>query len=91
MHDQTIPQRIRKYRERQQIAGYQLAKMAGISPSYLSLIENGQKLPSVEVAERIARALGDDPEVYRAWVETADDKDLDARAFRLNIVAAAPN
>lgn len=65
------------------LAGYQLAKMAGISPSYLSLIENGQKLPSQEVAERLARALSDDPDLYRAWVETADDKDLDARAQRL--------
>jgi len=83
MHDQTIPRRIRKYRERQQIASYQLANMARISPSYLSLIENGQKVPSVEVAERIAKALGDDPDLYRAWVETADDKDLDARADRL--------
>ena len=83
MHDQTIPQRIRKYRERQQITGSQLASMADISPSYLSLIENGLKLPSAEVAERIARALGDDPDIYRAWVETADDKDLDARADRL--------
>jgi transcriptional regulator with XRE-family HTH domain len=83
MYDQTIPRRIRKYRERQEIAGYQLAKMAKISPSYLSLIESGQKLPSVEVAVRLAEALGDDPELYRAWVETADDHDIGARVDRL--------
>lgn len=82
MYDQTIPRRIRNRREDRQLAGYQLAKMADISPSYLSLIESGQKLPSKEVAERLARALGDDPEVYRAWVETADDPDLEARVER---------
>ncbi len=88
MQDLTIPRRIRQLREDRQLAGYQLAKMAGISPSYLSLIESGQKLPSVEVAERLAKALGEDPEVYRAWVETADEPDLDARQTRLEKLRA---
>ena len=82
MYDLSIPQRIADRRKRRKLAGYQLAKKAGISPSYLSLIERGHKLPSVEVAVRIARALGDREELYRAWVETADvedEQDLDRR------------
>ena len=83
MYDQTIPRRIRKLRESRQLAGYRLAKMADISPSYLSLIESGQKLPSEEVAVRLAKALGDDPDLYRAWVETGDDHNVGARLDRL--------
>ena len=83
MYDQTIPHRIRTRREAAGLASYQLASMVRISPSYMSLIENGQKLPSVDVAVRLAKALGDDPELYRAWVETADDQDLGARVDRL--------
>jgi len=88
MRDQTIPQLIRTLRERRRLAGYQLAKMAGISPSYLSLIESGQKLPSIKVAERLAKVLGADPEVFRAWVETADEPDLAARQSRLDKLRA---
>jgi len=82
MYDQMIPRRIRELREQRQLAGRHLAKMAGISPSYLSLIESGRKVPSKDVAERLARVLGDDPDLYR-WVETAGDRDLAAKGQRL--------
>lgn len=83
MYDMTIPLRITERREELGLAGYELAKRAGISPSYLSVIEAGYKVPSERVAMDIARALGDDPELYRAWVETAGDHDLDSRVERL--------
>lgn len=83
MYDLTIPQRIVQRREALGLAAYELAKRAGISPSYLSLIEAGYKVPSERVAMDLARALGEDPELYRAWVETAGDHDLDSRVERL--------
>ncbi len=83
MYDLTIPRRIAERREELGLAAYELAKRAGISPSYLSLIEAGYKVPSERVAIDLARALGDDPELYRAWVETAGDHDLDSRVERL--------
>lgn len=62
-----IHRRIRRLREEKGLAAYELAKLAGISPSYLSLIEGGEKVPSEEVALRLADALGDDRELYRGW------------------------
>lgn len=62
-----IHERIRELREERQLPAYRLAEMAGISPSYLSLIESGEKVPSEEVAVAIATALGDDPDLYRGW------------------------
>lgn len=53
------------------MTGIELARRTGVSPSYISLIEHGEKLPSEEVAVRIARALGEREETYRVWVATA--------------------
>jgi transcriptional regulator with XRE-family HTH domain len=35
-----------------------LASLAGISPGYLTLIEQGKRRPSPEVIEKIANGLG---------------------------------
>jgi transcriptional regulator with XRE-family HTH domain len=47
------------------------AQRAGISTSYVSLIENGAKVPEENVAAGIARALDDDEALYRAWARAA--------------------
>jgi transcriptional regulator with XRE-family HTH domain len=78
-----MPQRIRNRREALEMQGYQLAKRAGISPSYLSLIENGSKVPSESIAVRLARALNDDAELYRAWAHASRLPDLDQHVNRL--------
>ena len=59
--------RIRRRRERLSLTGGELARRAGISPTYVSLIEKGAKVPNEDVAVRIALVLEDDPEIYRAW------------------------
>jgi DNA-binding XRE family transcriptional regulator len=53
------------------MTGMELARRSGVSPSYVSLIEHGEKTPSEDVAVRIARALGDREDVYRVWAATA--------------------
>ncbi|HEU4762104.1 MAG TPA: helix-turn-helix transcriptional regulator [Gemmatimonadales bacterium] len=45
-----------------------LAAAAGISPSYVSLIENGHKIPDAGTIERLGQALELDPALLRAWV-----------------------
>jgi transcriptional regulator with XRE-family HTH domain len=65
-----IRERIRSLRQKSGMTGYELARRAGISPSYISLIEKGEKVPDEEVAVAIARALGDDASLYRAWALT---------------------
>lgn len=44
-----------------------LAAAAGISPSYVSLIENGHKVPDASTIERLGRVLELDPVLLRAW------------------------
>ena len=45
-----------------------LAEKAGISPSYVSLIENGVKIPDAATIERLGRALDLDEKLLSAWV-----------------------
>jgi len=45
-----------------------LAREAGLkSPSYVFHIERGEKVPSAEVAVRLAQALGEDEAGFKAW------------------------
>ena len=71
----SLNARIRMKRTLLGLTGAELAQRADISPSYVSLIEKGAKVPDEDVAARIARALRDDEDLYRAW----------ARASRLGL------
>lgn len=66
-----LHRRIRTLRLRRGLTGMELARRAGVSPSYVSLIEHGEKTPSEEVAVKIARALGEREDLYRVWAATA--------------------
>ena len=63
--------RMRRRRTHLGLTGTELAQRAGISTSYVSLIENGAKVPEEDVAAGIARALDDDEALYRAWARAA--------------------
>jgi transcriptional regulator with XRE-family HTH domain len=65
----------------------ELARRAGVSPAYVSLIEKGLKVPSEEVAEAIARALEDGADVYRAWARAARFADPRGAAADLSLAA----
>lgn len=65
LRDRDLRQCIRERRAERGLDGAELAKRAGISPSYVSLIESGHRTPNEETAARIAEALGDDPQLYR--------------------------
>jgi transcriptional regulator with XRE-family HTH domain len=66
-----LHRRIRTLRLRRGLTGMELARRSGVSPSYVSLIEHGEKIPSEEVAVRIARVLGEREDIYRVWAATA--------------------
>ena len=42
------------------ITSEELAKRAGVTKGYISLVENGLRVPSLTVLQRIAEALGHD-------------------------------
>jgi transcriptional regulator with XRE-family HTH domain len=63
--------RIRARRSQLGLTGADLAERAFISPSYVSLIEKGVKVPDEDVAAKLSRALDDDEGLYRAWTRAA--------------------
>jgi len=48
---------IRNTREKKGLSQYKLAKMVGITQSFMNEIESGKKSPSIEVFFRICEAL----------------------------------
>jgi DNA-binding XRE family transcriptional regulator len=49
---------VRVWRSYRNMAAHELAKAAGLAPSYVSEIENGRKPGSFDAMARLARALG---------------------------------
>src|ERR1700692_3930315 len=52
-----LGQAIKFCRQQRDLTQPQLAERAGISPSYLSVLERGKRDPSFSMIEKIARAL----------------------------------
>ncbi len=50
--------RIRELRRRQKLSQEELADRAGLHWTYVSDLERGQQTPTVDVVNRLARALG---------------------------------
>jgi len=63
--------RIRARRSQLGLTGVELAQRSGISPSYVSLIESGAKVPDEDVAADLARVLDDDEDLYVAWARAS--------------------
>ena len=54
---QTLGKRIRLLRKQKRLSQLVLAEMVDKSPTYISLVENGQKGPSLETLIDVANAL----------------------------------
>jgi len=70
---------MKKYRKKKKLSQMKLAEMLDTSTSYIGEIEINKKIPSMEMVERIAKAL--DVEPFRLFVDDKDrtgaDKALD--------------
>ncbi len=49
---------VRRHRARGGLSQEALAEAAGIHHTYVGLLERGKRTPTIDVAERVARALG---------------------------------
>ena len=58
-----IGKKIREFRKMRQISQSTLSEMADLSPGYISYIENGIKIPSLDTIVHIANALEITPDV----------------------------
>ncbi len=54
----AFSQVIRKHRIRKGLSQEALAEAAGIHHTYIGLVERGERKRTIDVAERLARALG---------------------------------
>lgn len=53
-----LGQVVKRHRLAKKLSQESLAEKADVHPTYISLLENGHRAPGVDVAERIAKALG---------------------------------
>ncbi len=60
----TAGKMIGTYRRKEKISQKELAKTVGISNNYLSNIENGYTVPSLEVFTELSVALGKTPDFF---------------------------
>lgn len=49
---------LRKLRKQQNLTQEELASKVRVSPTYIGFIEQGQRDPTIQTADKIARALG---------------------------------
>jgi transcriptional regulator with XRE-family HTH domain len=69
---------MKKYRKKRRLSQMKLAEILNTSTSYIGEIEINNKVPSMEMVERIAKAL--DVEPFRLFVEDRDQGDEDTPA-----------
>lgn len=60
---------VRGVREQRQLSQEELADLAGLHRTYISLLERGQRNPSLDVMSRIAAALDTTPSAILLAVE----------------------
>lgn len=58
---QSLGSNIRNYRKKARLSQQQLADRTDISRNYLSLVENGKKIPSLKLSVKVAQELGVTP------------------------------
>jgi transcriptional regulator with XRE-family HTH domain len=58
---------MKKYRKKRRLSQMKLAEMLNTSTSYIGEIEINSKVPSMEMVEKIAKALGIEP--FRLFVD----------------------
>jgi transcriptional regulator with XRE-family HTH domain len=49
---------VKKYRLAKELSQEELAEKADVHPTYIGLLERRQRTPGIDVAERVARAIG---------------------------------
>ena len=79
----NIGEAIRLARKSQDIRQNVLAEIAGVTPAYLSLIESGEKNPTLDVLEALAFALETPlPILFLRTLEVSDIREEKQEAFK---------
>ena len=78
----SIGRTLKRFRSEQQLSQKELAERAGLTPSFLSLVENDKRTPSLVVISRLADALSL-PEEILLWDAVEIPPDLSEKDRRL--------
>jgi len=54
----SIGKKVRRSRKQRNLTQERLAEMIGVSTTYIGFIEQGQRIPSIKTADKLARVLG---------------------------------
>jgi HTH-type transcriptional repressor of puuD len=54
----NVALRLKSLRKDRNLSQYRLAKKSGVSQSFLSTLESGQKTPTIDTLEKLCNALG---------------------------------
>ena len=76
MNTKYLGQRLRQFRKDAHLTQNQLAKKAGITPTYLSIIERGAQLPRLETFINLANVLSVSADDLRMEDQTESRKNL---------------
>lgn len=79
--------RIRSIREAAGVSREFTAEEADINPNYLGEIERGEKWPSLEVIQRLARVLQVSPAVFLEF----EGEEVDTKALKMSLRALLEN
>jgi len=75
-----IGQRLREFREAKNLSQGDIERRTGLVPPYISRVENGHTVPSIETLEKFARAFG--VPTYQFFVGAEEQPDHVGRAIR---------
>jgi len=63
----TFGSKLLEYRKSHKLSALELAKACGVSRSYITLMENGKRLPGEKVIPKLAMALNVKADVVLNW------------------------
>jgi transcriptional regulator with XRE-family HTH domain len=69
---QTVARNVRRLRQERGYTQEELSELAGINRNYTGMIERGERSPTVDMLEKLAKALKIDPV---AFLTTGTEKD----------------
>ena len=71
----NVGRRLKELREERSLSMYRLSQLSGVTQSYISRIESGDRMPTVDVLEKLCAGLNISiPEFFRAESHELDSK-----------------
>ena len=84
----TVINNIKRIRKEKGITQEQLAEACNTATSYIGLMEIYKNIPKLSTIEKIATALGVEPQVLFQKIENNSDKEKKIESIKNNVIAS---